>query len=115
MTVSVSRPKSMIKAVVVVAANSAHLRSVALLQVVLDRDTGKSKGFGFVTFQDARDAADAVQDSRGQVLSVLLPPPLLEAVTSLLAGGSNRCCLARALTCTVHLLLEADVVSCSHT
>ena len=33
----------------------------------MDQDTGKPRGFGFVTFEDVRDAQDAVADSRGKV------------------------------------------------
>ena len=38
------------------------------MQVVVDHETNRSKGFGFVTFIDPRDAADAVHDARGKVL-----------------------------------------------
>eukprot|EP00891_Asterochloris_glomerata_P000785 jgi/Astpho2/785/Aster-x0454 len=37
-------------------------------KVVVDHETNRSKGFGFVTFIDPRDAADAVHDARGKVL-----------------------------------------------
>lgn len=36
-------------------------------QVVMDQETGKPRGFGFVTFDDVRDAQDAVADARGKV------------------------------------------------
>jgi nucleolin len=35
---------------------------VAYAKVILDRETGKSKGFGFIEFVNAEDAAKAVQD-----------------------------------------------------
>lgn len=34
--------------------------------VVMDRDTGDSRGFGFVTMADRRDAAKAIRDLDGQ-------------------------------------------------
>lgn len=36
--------------------------------VVMDRDTGKSKGFGFVTMADHRDGARAIDELDGSVL-----------------------------------------------
>lgn len=39
----------------------------------MDQDTGKPRGFGFVTFEDVRDAQDAVADSRGKVSAFRLP------------------------------------------
>lgn len=36
--------------------------------VVMDRDTGKSKGFGFVTMADHRDGARAIEELDGSVL-----------------------------------------------
>ena len=34
--------------------------------------SGRPRGFGFVTFEDARDAADAVKDMDGYVVRYLL-------------------------------------------
>ena len=37
-------------------------------KVVTDRDTGRSRGFGFVTFQDASSATRAVEELDGSML-----------------------------------------------
>ena len=37
-------------------------------KVISDRDTGRSRGFGFVTFADASAAAQAVQEMNGAEL-----------------------------------------------
>ena len=37
-------------------------------KVITDRDTGRSRGFGFVTFQEGRDAATARQEMDGAEL-----------------------------------------------
>ncbi|MCA9708087.1 MAG: hypothetical protein KDK70_19705 [Myxococcales bacterium] len=43
----------------------AKLGSVDEAIVVLDRDTGDSRGFGFVTMSDRRDAAEAIRRLHG--------------------------------------------------
>lgn len=40
---------------------------VTWLQVVIDRETGRSKGYGFVKFDDTRDASDAIASCHGKV------------------------------------------------
>ena len=37
-------------------------------KVVNDRDTGRSRGFGFVTFEDAADADKAIEEMNGASL-----------------------------------------------
>jgi len=37
-------------------------------KVITDRDTGRSRGFGFVTFQDADGAARAIDELNGSTL-----------------------------------------------
>lgn len=37
-------------------------------KVIMDRDTGRSRGFGFVTYSDDKSAQEAVQGMNGQQL-----------------------------------------------
>jgi RNA recognition motif-containing protein len=37
------------------------------MKVVVNIETGRSKGFGFVKFEDARDAEDAIKEADGKV------------------------------------------------
>ena len=45
-----------------------RIGQVADAAVVTDRDTGKSRGFGFVTMADRRDAAKAIEEMDGAEL-----------------------------------------------
>jgi RNA recognition motif-containing protein len=42
--------------------------SVSEARVILDRDTGRSRGFGFVTFGDAKHAEGAQREMDGATL-----------------------------------------------
>jgi RNA recognition motif-containing protein len=46
----------------------ASCGEVVEAKVVTDRDTGRSRGFGFVTFQDAESAERAVRELDGSML-----------------------------------------------
>jgi RNA recognition motif. (a.k.a. RRM, RBD, or RNP domain) len=37
------------------------------MQVVIDRETQRSKGYGFVKYEDPRDAKDAISGCNGKV------------------------------------------------
>ncbi len=47
--------------------NSIETEGIIRFQVVFNPETGRSKGFGFVKFEDARDADDAIADADGKV------------------------------------------------
>jgi cold-inducible RNA-binding protein len=49
------------------AAFAAH-GDVTEAKVITDRETGRSRGFGFVTFADAGDAQDAIKQLNGSTL-----------------------------------------------
>mmetsp|Transcript_19052 Transcript_19052/g.57565 ORF Transcript_19052/g.57565 Transcript_19052/m.57565 type:complete len:186 (+) Transcript_19052:158-715(+) len=42
--------------------------NVVETKVVIDRETGRSKGYGFVKFDDPRDASDAIASCHGKLL-----------------------------------------------
>ena len=42
--------------------------SVVEAKVITDRDTGRSRGFGFVTFESSDSAQNAIQEMDGQTL-----------------------------------------------
>ena len=46
-------------------------------KIIMDRDTGRSRGFAFVSFSDTRDAEEALKKLNGEVRKnlPLLPPP----------------------------------------
>ncbi len=41
----------------------------SIARIMMDRDTGKARGFAFVTFANVKDAEDAVAGLNGQVFS----------------------------------------------
>jgi RNA recognition motif-containing protein len=50
------------------AAFSANGREVTDVHVVTDRDSGQSRGFGFVTFATAQQAQEAIAEMNGALL-----------------------------------------------
>src|SRR5215510_12588269 len=43
----------------------SHAETVQLAKIIMDRDTGRSKGFGFVEMSSDQEAADAIQKFNG--------------------------------------------------
>ena len=46
----------------------ASYGAITEAKVITDRETGRSRGFGFVTFEDAASAATAISEMDGQTL-----------------------------------------------
>ena len=44
-------------------------RHVSSIQIITDRDTGRSRGFGFVEFESAEDAKNAIAALNGKELN----------------------------------------------
>uniref|UniRef100_A0A8C9YI51 Cold inducible RNA binding protein a n=1 Tax=Sander lucioperca TaxID=283035 RepID=A0A8C9YI51_SANLU len=42
--------------------------NIEKVDVILDRETGRSRGFGFVTFDNSEDAKDAMEGMNGKTL-----------------------------------------------
>ena len=66
--------------------------------MVMDHETGKPRGFGFVTFEDVRDAQDAVSDARGKVGLAFwgVPPPIAPFLFALLHCTPHLQCSRRS-------------------
>jgi RNA recognition motif-containing protein len=69
--------------------------AVESAQVIVDRDTGRSKGFGFIEMRNDKDAQKAIQtlngqDFNGRSLTVNEARPREER-----AGGALQTCVSR--------------------
>lgn len=68
---------------------------VASAQVIIDRDTGRSKGFGFVEMPNNQEATAAIgalngKDLKGRPLTVNEARPRTEGGGNRGGGGGNR-------------------------
>jgi cold-inducible RNA-binding protein len=45
-----------------------HCGTIEDAKVITDRETGRSRGFGFITFSDASEAQNAIQQMNGTVI-----------------------------------------------
>ena len=74
----------------------AHFGAVQSAQVITDRDTGRSKGFGFVEMENESDAMAAIEGLKeheydGRRLTVNEAKPReARPTTSSYGGGGNR-------------------------
>ena len=66
-------------------------------QIVYDHDSRRSKGYGFVSFEDARDAEIALERANGKVSS--LDYLHLDRTVFLNATGPLCCPLALSVLC----------------
>jgi cold-inducible RNA-binding protein len=69
--------------------------TVESAQIIMDRDTGRSKGFGFVEMKSDQEAQAAItalngQDSGGRALTVNEAKPRAEGGRGGSGGGSGR-------------------------
>ena len=44
--------------------------TLADAKLIMDRETGRSRGFAFITFTESRDAEEAIKSLNGEVLLV---------------------------------------------
>src|SRR5258708_3584671 len=90
--------------------------TVESAQVIIDRDTGRSKGFGFVEMKTDQEAQAAIaalngQDSGGRALTVNEARPREERGPRGGGGGGGRgcdggCCGGGGRRCSVHRLTD---------
>lgn len=76
-------------------AKFAQYGTVSSAKVIMDRDTGRSKGFGFVEMSTSAEAADAIQalngtEFEGRNMNVTEAKPMAPRNNSFGNGGGGR-------------------------
>src|SRR5438876_9171258 len=73
----------------------AQAGAVQSAKIIMDRDTGRSKGFGFVEMSTDQEAADAIQkfngvDYGGRAMTVAEARPMAPREDRSFSGGRGR-------------------------